>query len=74
MLLRYIQSVEEQKKILLACHVDPTAGHMGREKTFHRIKERFMWLGMYKDIRELVWYCIHYCSDAVCFIVIVVFK
>ena len=28
-LLRYIQSLEERKKILLACHIDSTSGHLG---------------------------------------------
>lgn len=52
--MRYVQSVEEQKKILHGCHVDPTAGHMGRERTLFRIKERFMWKGMYRDVQLLV--------------------
>ena len=52
--LHYVQTKEEQKKILQGCHVDPTAGHMGREKTLYRIEERFMWKGMYKDVQELV--------------------
>ena len=52
--MRYVQSVEEQKKILHGCHVDPTAGHMGRERTLFRIKERFMWTGMYRDVQRLV--------------------
>ena len=38
-----------EKKILRGCHVDPTAGHMGRERTYNRRKERFKWTGMYKD-------------------------
>ena len=54
MWLRYVQTKEEQKKILHGCHVDSTAGHMGREKTLYRIKERFMWKGMYRDVQELV--------------------
>lgn len=52
--LRYVTSDEEKKKILHGCHVHPTAGHMGRERTLHRIKERFMWRGMYRDVQELV--------------------
>ena len=52
-LLRYITN-QEKMKILHGCHVDPTAGHMGRERTIHRIKERFMWHGMVKDVNELV--------------------
>ena len=52
--LRYVKDIREQKKILHACHVDATAGHLGRQLTLHRMKERFMWLGMYKDVQELV--------------------
>ena len=53
-MLRYIQSRSEQKKILQACHVDATSGHMGRTKTLYRIKERFMWHGMVEDVNTLV--------------------
>lgn len=49
-----VQREEEQKKILYACHVHLTAGHMGRVKTLHRIKESFMWRRMYRDVQELV--------------------
>ena len=53
MWLHYIQTADEKKRILHACHVDPTAGHLGREKMLHRIKERFMWRGMYSDVQQL---------------------
>ena len=54
MLLHYIQSLEERQKILLACHIDSTSGHMGKTRTLYRIKERFMWHGMVKDVVSLV--------------------
>ena len=50
-MLRFIQTKDEQMRILQACHVDATAGHMGKTRT---IKERFMWHGMVKDVKELV--------------------
>ena len=53
-LLWYIESEEERRKILFACHVDPTSGHMGKSRTIYRIKERFMWHGMVKDGADLV--------------------
>ena len=53
-MLRFIQTKDEQMKILQACHVDATAGHMGKTRTIYRIKERFMWHGMVKDVKELV--------------------
>ena len=33
-LLRYLQTKEEQLKVLHACHVDPTAGHLGKTRTY----------------------------------------
>ena len=54
MLLRYIQSKKERQSILHACHVDPMSGHMGKTQTLYRMKERFIWHGMVKDVMELV--------------------
>ncbi len=49
-----LRSKEEQERILHACHIDATAGHMGKTRTICRIKERFMWHGIVKDVKELV--------------------
>ena len=57
MLLRYIESKRERKNILQSCHVDPTSGHMGKTQTMYRIKGRFMWHGMVKDVVDLVSCC-----------------
>ena len=54
MLIRYIINRRERKKILFACHVDETSGHMGVTRTLARIKERYMWHGMVKDVKEMV--------------------
>ena len=54
MLLRHVVNKEEQKKFLLACHIDPTSGHMGRTRTLYRIKERFMWHGLVNDVQNMV--------------------
>ena len=43
-------------KILYACHVHPTAGHMGKSRTLYKIKERYMWHGLVKDVVEMVSY------------------
>ena len=37
-----------------ACHIDVTSGHSGIAKTVARIKERFMWKGVIKDVKEMV--------------------
>ncbi|KAL5502451.1 hypothetical protein EMCRGX_G009227 [Ephydatia muelleri] len=50
-------SLEERQKILLACHIDSTSGHMGKTRTLYRIKERFMWHGMVKDVVSLLSKC-----------------
>ena len=44
----------ERKKILHACHVNPTSGHLGQTRTLYRIKERFMWHGLVQDVANLV--------------------
>ena len=31
--------------ILKSCHVHPTAGHFGKEKTLKKVEERFTWKG-----------------------------
>ena len=54
MLLRFVHCKNEQKRILHACHVDVTAGHIGKTRTLFKIKERFMWHGMVKDVENLV--------------------
>ncbi|KAL5475728.1 hypothetical protein EMCRGX_G025577 [Ephydatia muelleri] len=39
------------------CHIDSTSGHMGKTRTLYRIKERFMWHGMVKDVVSLLSKC-----------------
>ena len=34
--------------------MDPTSGHLGVMKTGNRIKERFMWKGIWNDVRKIV--------------------
>ena len=58
-LLRYVQNMEEKKRILHACQVDIIAGHMGRTRTLYKIKERFMWHGIVKDVQDMVRYNMH---------------
>jgi len=48
-MLRSIQSKDEQRKILQACHVNATAGHMGKSRTIFRIK------GMVNDVKGVVY-------------------
>ena len=52
--VQFINDLADQKRILQACHVDPTSGHMGVKRTVRRIGERFHWHGLYKDVEEMV--------------------
>ena len=49
-----MSSKNERKRILYACHVDPTAGYLGKSRTIYRIKERYMWHDIVKDVMEMV--------------------
>ena len=53
-MLRYIKDRTDQLRITKSCHVDPTSGHLGIMKTGNRIKERFMWKGIWADVKEMV--------------------
>lgn len=50
------QSLRNQ--VLYQFHDDPLQGaHLGFTKTFHKIKDRFFWFGMLKDIKNYVRSC-----------------
>ena len=52
--VRCVRTRAEQLQILAACHLDPSAGHMGERRTIKRISERYMWRGIVKDVQEMV--------------------
>ena len=45
-------------EILVALHDDPTAGHLGTDKTYEKVHAKYYWPGMYKDI-------VHWCRSCV---------
>ena len=53
-MLRYVLERKEQLKIAMACHVDPTSGHLRLKKTVARIQERFAWKGIIKDVKHII--------------------
>ena len=55
-MVMYIKSRSDQLRIVKSCHVDATSGHFGVKKTVTRIKERFMWKGVWKDAKDIVLY------------------
>jgi len=44
-------------QLLQAYHDNPTSGHLGINKTWHKIRDRYFWPGMYKKIKEYVLSC-----------------
>lgn len=44
--------------MLSECHDDPSAGHLGREKTYARIAKSYHWPGMSRDIAKYVQQCL----------------
>ena len=45
-------------EILVACHDDPTAGHLSTLKTYEKVRARYFWNGMFKDIEHWCHSCI----------------
>jgi len=43
--LRVVVPEALKKEILIACHDDPMAGHLGLNKTYSRLQERFIGIG-----------------------------
>ncbi len=52
--VKAITTKDEQKRILHACHCEPTSGYFGITKTWRRVAERFYWRGLCDDVKELV--------------------
>lgn len=52
-MVKFIRSKADQRRIMKSCHVDTTSGHLGIKKTVARIKERFMWKGIWSDVKEM---------------------
>ena len=53
-IVRLICDTTETQMILYACHCDPTSGHLGIKRTIQRIRERFTWKGLNKEVITLV--------------------
>lgn len=46
-----------RKKVLQECHDIPTSGHLGIRKTYFRIKQKFFWHDMLRDVKQYVRAC-----------------
>ena len=47
-----------RKRVLDELHAAKTAGHLGREKTLPKVRERYYWVGMSSDVRGYVRQCV----------------
>jgi hypothetical protein len=56
--LRVIGDTETKNQILKEFHNTSWAGHRGIWATYNRIKERYWWNGLYKDVEDFVASCI----------------
>lgn len=52
--MKCVSSLKDQLRIVKSCHIDPTSGHLGIKKTYHRVVERFSWIGIMKDVEKVV--------------------
>jgi len=46
-----------RRDVLRALHDDPTGGHMGEEKTYYRVRQRYWWPGMSRSVKSYVSSC-----------------
>jgi len=53
----YLPAGRPRDMVLHEVHDAPTAGHMGRDKTLKRVKRRFYWPAMDKDVADYVKSC-----------------
>jgi Integrase zinc binding domain/Retroviral aspartyl protease len=47
----------EKQSILVECHDSPNGGHMGIDKTFEKIQQKYTWTGLHKDVLNFVTKC-----------------
>ena len=47
-----------RREILKLAHEHETCGHLGRQRTIHRLKSRFFWPGMCKDAKDFCNECV----------------
>ena len=53
---RIVIPIRFRNELLELYHDSPVGGHLGTEKTYQRLKEKYFWVGLYKDTKT-------YCSS-----------
>jgi hypothetical protein len=54
---QYVVPVAERNQVLTRVHDDPFCGHLGKDRTFSRLRERFYWPNYDKDVEKYVREC-----------------
>jgi transposase InsO family protein len=55
--LRLVVPSEMRREVLKECHDALSSGHLGTEKTFGRVRERYWWPNLYKEVKHYVETC-----------------
>jgi hypothetical protein len=55
--IKEIPDKREQKRIINDLHDSPTGGHMGTHKMYYRLKSRYYWPEMRKEVEAKVKHC-----------------
>src|SRR6185369_17824338 len=48
---------DEIEAVMYMLHNHPIGGHFGIDATYEKIKNRYYWKGMYKDIKNYIKHC-----------------
>lgn len=54
---KLVVPLEHREAVMKECHDEPTAAHLGAQKTIDRVLDRYFWPGMSKDIKKYVKNC-----------------
>ena len=49
---QYVVPYSKRRSVLQQCHDEKTAGHLGIKKTLHKIRLRYYWPGLQRDVRN----------------------
>ena len=63
-LRRLVITEEEKARVFKECHSAPFSGHVVRDNTLRKIKERFYWSDYSKDTMEMVSYKLYLFANA----------
>eukprot|EP00742_Colponemidia_sp_Colp-10_P010829 GILJ01011943.1.p1 GENE.GILJ01011943.1~~GILJ01011943.1.p1 ORF type:complete len:1522 (-),score=171.97 GILJ01011943.1:111-4676(-) len=55
---RLVVPLRLRADVISAYHDDITAGHLGLDKTYDKLRTRFFWFGMYRDVKAWVESCV----------------